>query len=807
MNKKATWRKKLLETKTFGFLLGFSVFLFILLLQYNPYYAPFRFLDQKITDIYFLYRDYTAPQRQGEGVTVRERNSQVSEDIIILGIDNKSLEVLGRWPFPRYVYADLARTLSRIKDQTQRENSLLFDVMFIDPDRDAVADAVMKKAFSENKKVFLETMLEKTVLNPESMDDYIQRHRVLYEKAGEIRRVQGPWESMVGYPGLLPPLRPLAEEVRGYGHPVFQADADEVFRRQPLLVKSMELLAEIPFKELAPDNSNYPSEYIRYTWQNKNGDIKTIPSPLTPEVFANLRLTLEAEGFKRSEDLDGDGTIDNEDYIIRKYKDHFIPSVTLSLALNYFHKELDSEDLEVVIGSHIIIRNPMVLDVGTGALTPYTQTVVEAQYDAEGNIITPARLKTVDEIKIPIDDQAQMVINFMGKRSSENSEEYQTFTVRPFSAYASRSPADDPETWPKTLRLENKILLVGAYSVGIADDEKPTPMGLMYGVEIHANALNTIIKQKFIQPLSRESNLALLGLLIMIVVILSTRAPTVLSFLFTLVSIFLFFMVVLMFFDYLSVEIPFAGSALGMLLTFITIVIYRVMTEEKSKMKLQSTFGKFVHPAVVTQMLDNPPELGGVDRELTVLFSDIRGFTTLSESMSPQELVNHLNIYLTAMTDIIMEYRGTLDKYVGDEIMCFWGAPLEQKDHALLAAKCALKQMEVLGKLNASWPANRRIDIGIGLNSGIMTVGMMGSSGRMNYTLMGDNVNLGARLEGTNKQYKTNVIISEYTYSLIKDTAIVRELDNIRVKGKNKPVLIYELLDFKDGIEPPKRIG
>ncbi len=213
-------------------------------------------------------------------------------------------------------------------------------------------------------------------------------------------------------------------------------------------------------------------------------------------------------------------------------------------------------------------------------------------------------------------------------------------------------------------------------------------------------------------------------------------------------------------------------------------------------------FGKYVPPEVVSEMMEKPPELGGIDKDLTVLFSDIRGFTSLSETMSPQELVNHLNEYLTSMTDCIMDYKGTLDKYVGDEIMCFWGAPISQEDHALRACVCAVEQMKLLDELNQKWPEEKRIDIGIGLNSGIMTVGNMGSQGRMNYTLMGDNVNLGARLEGTNKQYKTNIIISEFTYEQVKDKVVVRELDNIRVKGKNKPVLIYELVDIKEEFIP-----
>jgi len=210
---------------------------------------------------------------------------------------------------------------------------------------------------------------------------------------------------------------------------------------------------------------------------------------------------------------------------------------------------------------------------------------------------------------------------------------------------------------------------------------------------------------------------------------------------------------------------------------------------------MKETFGKYVSPKVVDQLVDNPPELGGVDKQLSVMFSDIRGFTTLSENMTPQELVNHLNIYFTAMTDLILETGGTLDKYVGDAIMSFWGAPLPQEDHAIRACGCALRQIRKLREFNETWPPQKRINIGIGINSGIMTVGNMGSPVRMNYTLMGDNVNLGSRLEGTNKQYGTNIIISENTYDLVKEKFLCRELDNIRVKGKNKPVVIYELVD------------
>ena len=400
-----------------------------------------------------------------------------------------------------------------------------------------------------------------------------------------------------------------------------------------------------------------------------------------------------------------------------------------------------------------------------------------------------------DRILIPIDKSGKMLVNFVGPRSTTISGGNQTFAARSFLTYT-EDPGPDKANWKRTKGVADKLVIVGMFATGLAD-EKPTPFGLMFGPEVMANGLNTIIMENFLIQAPAWIDIVILFFIILITCIISTRLKTIWTLLISLFMIVGYLIIVNLLFDHFNYLLSFWASAFGILFTFISIVVYRVMTEEKEKKKIKNMFGKYVSPTVVEDLLINPPELGGVDKELTVLFSDIRGFTTLSERMTPQALVNHLNEYLTAMTDLILEYKGTLDKYVGDEIMCFWGAPLPQEDHAILACRCALKQMEILRTLNEKWPVEKRIDIGIGLNSGIMTVGNMGSPGRMNYTLMGDNVNLGARLEGTNKMYDTNVIISEYTYGLVKDQVIVRELDNIRVKGKNKPVLIYELIDIK----------
>jgi adenylate cyclase len=203
---------------------------------------------------------------------------------------------------------------------------------------------------------------------------------------------------------------------------------------------------------------------------------------------------------------------------------------------------------------------------------------------------------------------------------------------------------------------------------------------------------------------------------------------------------------------------------------------------------------------VVEEMLKNPDKLklGGEKKDLTVLFSDIRGFTSISERMTPEGLVKFLNEYLTKMTDLVFKYDGLLDKYMGDAIMAIWGAPLDQPDHVRRACLTALDMVEELHRLQKKWSAEGMpfLNIGIGVNAGPMVVGNMGSDRRFDYTVMGDSVNLGSRLEGLNKTYGTNILASEMTFEKVKEEFLGRELDLVRVKGKDRPVKIYELLSL-----------
>lgn len=782
-------------TKNFSFVIALLVAGIVALLTNQL--PSLRTIENLDLDINFRLKDVALAQNQLEGVTSQAGETVgLNSDILIIGVDDRTLAEFGRWPFPRYRHANLINSFTRIQDQSQRESAVMLDFFFIDATDDPVSDALLRDAIAENGRAFAETV---PIIDPYAFDlqqEMLYRFDLLLANQTPITKIQGNWLDQLAYLGMDVSLPIFSEVAAGFGHAIFAADADGSFRRQQIVLKFSEELTAFPFELLKEDASIISQidfeKFQRLGYLDVDLYSRSIPLDALNDI-RKIEEILKTHALPRSyQDEEGNNKLD---FFLRVYQDRFVPAITLRLAANYLHVPLDK--IEVVFGSHVLLPSPQIYNPETRQLEPYKVLLAAAEYDSNGRLSKEAKYREVPEIRIPIDEYGNMLVNFRGRRSIVDNVAEQTFPVRSYSSYA-YPPGTDPETWPTSQQLQNRIVLGGMFSKGAADDEKLTPFGLMYGVEIHANALNTILTDNFISPLPVGVQVLLIVFLALLVALYAGRTSTPVALAATaLLLVGYFFLNTKLFFEANSQLVPLIVPSITVLLTFLVIVVYRVLTEEKDKARIRDMFGKYVSPGVVNQLLElpNPPELGGVDKELTVLFSDIRGFTTLSESMTPQELVNHLNLYLTAMTDIIHEYQGTLDKYVGDEIMCFWGAPLPQQDHALLACKCALRQIEKLNELNAGWPPERQINIGIGINSGIMTVGNMGSLGRMNYTLMGDNVNLGARLEGTNKSYLTQIIISEYTYGLVRDKVICRELDNIRVKGKNKPVLIYELLD------------
>ncbi len=356
-------------------------------------------------------------------------------------------------------------------------------------------------------------------------------------------------------------------------------------------------------------------------------------------------------------------------------------------------------------------------------------------------------------------------------------------------------------------RLRDRIVLVGSTAAGAAD-VWATPLDpLLPGVEIHANFIENILDGGFIRRGLRENMVDLgfivlcsLGAGVLLSVVRPARATAILIIglgLYLWLSYYLFArhrIWIVAFLPTATLTVNYAG-----------IVSYRFFFEEREKKKIRGAFQQYLPPGLIKELLEHPEllRLGGEEKELTAMFSDIREFTSLSEGLTPSALVELLNQYFSAMTDVIFKHWGTLDKYIGDAIMAYWGAPYPQTDHAERACYAGLGMLQALNALQSRRTAEGRppINIGVGINTGPMLVGNMGSSRRFNFTIMGDNVNLASRLEGLNKEFHTRLIISESTYQATRGKFVARELDLIRVKGKMKPVKIYELLGRSEELD------
>ncbi|MDD2717848.1 MAG: adenylate/guanylate cyclase domain-containing protein [Candidatus Wallbacteria bacterium] len=323
----------------------------------------------------------------------------------------------------------------------------------------------------------------------------------------------------------------------------------------------------------------------------------------------------------------------------------------------------------------------------------------------------------------------------------------------------------------------------------------------MTGVELHANIYNSLYYRLQIFEISSR----VLGLSFFLMMCLSYfvfyffKPISSTFFLVTIILVLVLGSAMVLhndryFFDCLT-------PSLGLCINFFYVLGIKYFTEQKEKLKLRKVFANYVDTNVITELMKNPDKLklGGEKRTITILFSDVAGFTTISEALGPEDLVSLLNEYLGTMADIVIESNGLLDKFIGDAVMAFWGAPVPMADHAKRTCQVALRMLKKLGELQKKWEEQKlpRIDIRIGINTGEVIVGNVGSSKRMNYTILGDSVNTAARLEPACKQYGVRTLISDNTMELVKDDFILREVDLVRVKGKFKPTGIYELIAEK----------
>jgi adenylate cyclase len=370
-------------------------------------------------------------------------------------------------------------------------------------------------------------------------------------------------------------------------------------------------------------------------------------------------------------------------------------------------------------------------------------------------------------------------------------------------------------------KIRNRIILVGRILSSTIDplahaDNFYTPFILgnrqsMSGVEMQANIISTLLRGAWGQEMPGGFRLALYLLLMLPFSLVIARLSPLSGLVVLLFAVILIGFVSLSLFLMHNFWMPPALAILGLTMIYSTHALGQLLREVREKRWLRQAFSRYVSPSIVEDIAAHPErlELGGEEVDATVLFADLTDFTTLSENMPPKEIIHILDEHFTVMTQIILANKGTVDKYIGDAIMCFWGAPVPQRDHAVRACRAALEMQQAMRSLNKSWrdQGNPLLMLRIGIHSGRVVAGNVGSKERFNYTVMGDTVNLTYRLEKVNKFYGSQILLSEATHRLAKGIFIVRELDRIMVKGRMQPVTLYELLGYQpEDNSPPELI-
>ena len=472
--------------------------------------------------------------------------------------------------------------------------------------------------------------------------------------------------------------------------------------------------------------------------------------------LAILQQAARAGGYFDNPFVDSDGVFRRVP-LIQSYNQHLYASLALATTI----ASLDNPQLELIVESH-------------GKKAGQDYYALEAV--------------NLSQYRIPVDNNGAVYVPYRGLEGS--------FPYVP--AYKVLERSADPSV------LKDRVVLLGTSAPGLLD-LRSTPVQNVYpGVEVHANIVSGILNQtiKHKPAWITGYEFVILILVAIAVTLMLTYLPPALAALSSL-AVMLAVIAGTMLAWNNHLILPLASPLLLIVLLFILHMTYGFFIESRGKRQLAHMFGQYIPPELVDEMSQSGTEfsLEGESREMTVLFSDVRGFTTISEGLDPRQLTQLMNALLTPMTRVIHKNRGTIDKYMGDAIMAFWGAPMndpQHAHHALYAAFDMMRELKVMQQefRDKGWP---EVNIGIGLNTGVMNVGNMGSEFRVAYTVLGDAVNLGSRLEGLTKAYGVNIIVSETTRAAVPEF-VFRELDLVRVKGKNEPVAIFEPIGHKNDV-------
>lgn len=619
---------------------------------------------------------------------------QVDRQVVIIDIDEKSIDEIGQWPWNRNV---LAKINDALFDYYQIK-VIGYDIVFAEEDIDEGAkllDKMAKGSLRDN-------------------DAFI----------GEYRRVMSSLQHDQRF----------AESLKNRNTVMgFVMDTDSTKGRLPEPITKLD---ENTLDKLAINKT------VGYT--------------------ANLSILQNSAfsgGFFNNPLLDDDGVFRRVP-LLQTYKDELHESLALALT----RVATSSPDIEMVVSPNS---------------------------DGQDLFLEWVR---IGELAIPVDHQSGVLVPYIGEQRS--------FEYIPATDVLNKTVSKE--------KLAGKIALFGTSAPGLLD-LRTIPLEPAYpGVEVHANIIQGILDGRILHQPGYTQGFEFL-LIFALGLILTFTLPKLSALFSTLIIVFsLTLLIASNFYAWTTAQLvlPIAAPVLLVVLLFALQMTYGFFVESRGKRQLAHLFGQYVPPELVEEMSKKMDEinLDGEMREMSVLFSDVRGFTTISESLEPKELTDYINAFLTPITKVIHDNRGTIDKYMGDAVMAFWGAPLEDKQHALHALNAAINIVERMHLLREEfaekqWP---EIYVGIGVNTGIMNVGNKGSEFRVDYTILGDAVNLGSRLEGLTKLYGVDIITSESTRHKVPEFEY-RELDRVRVKGKDKPVTIYEPLGLLENVDNAER--
>jgi adenylate cyclase len=631
-------------------------------------------LDHRITDAMFRWRGPVA----------------TTGSVVIVDLDEKSLNRVGQWPWSRDVVASLVD-----KIQAAGARVVGFDIVFAEEDR-------------TSPKRFLDDL------------GRLLGHELLPDELANLRR-----DPALDYDSALGRAVAAMPTVLGYA---FQIGDD-----------GLKTSAAVPF----------PSSNIRVEPSSIGyADLALFPA-YRAVVNVPAVAQAETEGFFNVFP-DSAGTIRKVPLFMTM---DGIPYPTLAL-----------EVLRLGLGQrdYIIRVSPQVITAQNGL-----------------------RGVTLGDRFIPTDDRGQMTVNFRGPN--------RTF---PYISAADILEENTPGT-----ALAGKYVLIGTSAAGLMDLVATPYSNVFPGVEVHATLIDNMLAG---DPFTHDT-FTEIGITYTLIVVGGVLLSGLLAFTSPLAGAVGGSLVLTAaiwgnyHFFFLNNQLLGVVYPLATVLTiFLVVTLGNYFFVGREKKFVQNAFGRYVSPQVVNQLVRNPDKLTlkGEQKELTVLFSDIRGFTTISERLDSQQLGRFMNEYLTAMSDIIMKENGMVDKFIGDAIMAIWGAPLDDEQHAVHAVRASLRMIDKLKEMQPGWEERGlpHIDIGVGINTGIMSVGNFGSEGRFDYTVIGDNVNIASRLEGSNRLYGTRIIISEATRAALPPEFFCRYIDTVRVKGRSKPVAIHEPL-------------